>query len=110
MTQFRKEVILEPILLTQTDYFILGPIANVMGKILNGIYWVLDKLFFHGEGSILGQIGIISIVIVLFTILTKFALLYFTIKQQKSAKINSVIAPEIKAIQKKYEKRKEAKK
>jgi len=107
MTQFRKEVILEPILLTQTDGFILGPIANVMGKILNGIYWVLDKLFFHGEGSILGQIGIISIVIVLFTILTKFALLYFTIKQQKSAKINSVIAPEIKAIQKKYEKRKD---
>lgn len=32
------------ILLTQYDGAILGPIAKVLGWIMNGIFWVLDQI------------------------------------------------------------------
>ena len=37
-------MILNSILLTQYDGAILGPIAKVLGWIMNGIFWVLDKI------------------------------------------------------------------
>ena len=71
---------------------ILGPIASVLGLIM-------DILF-----KITGQFGIfnVGLCIILFTIVTKMLMLPLTIKQQKSTKLMSVMNPEIQAIQAKY--------
>jgi len=71
---------------------ILGPIASVLGIIM-------DFLF-----QITGQFGIfnVGLCIILFTIVTKMLMLPLTIKQQKSTKLMSVMNPEIQAIQAKY--------
>lgn len=71
---------------------ILGPIASVLGIIM-------DFLF-----QITGQFGILNVglCIILFTIVTKMLMLPLTIKQQKTTKLMSVMNPEIQAIQNKY--------
>ncbi len=71
---------------------ILGPFCWLLGKILNLIY----------EG--LSAIGInnLALCIIVFTIVVKLILLPFTLKQQKGAKINQYIQPELLKIQKKY--------
>ena len=78
-------------LLTQSGG-ILGPIASVLGIIM-------DFLF-----QITGQFGILNVglCIILFTIVTKMLMLPLTIKQQKTTKLMSVMNPEIQAIQNKY--------
>jgi len=93
-------------------YMFSSSLMNLDDLLDSSINWIPSSLNFANYQQAAASMDFwkslgLSIVIVLFTILTKFALLYFTIKQQKSAKINSVIAPEIKAIQKKYEKRKD---
>ena len=52
-------------------------------------------------------IGKISICIIVFTIIVKLVMLPINIKQQKTMKLNSVIMPEIQAIQKKYANKKD---
>ncbi len=71
---------------------ILGPIASVLGIIM-------DFLF-----QITGQFGLfnVGLCIILFTIVTKMLMLPLTIKQQKSTKLMSVMNPEIQAVQAKY--------
>ena len=71
---------------------ILGPIATVLG-------YVMDVIF-----RFTSQFGILNIglCIILFTIVMKMLMLPLTIKQQKSSKLMSIINPEIQAIQKKY--------
>lgn len=71
---------------------ILGPFCWLLGKILNLIY----------EG--LSAIGInnLALCIIVFTIVVKLILLPFTLKQQRGAKINQYIQPELLKIQKKY--------
>ena len=61
------------ILLTQYGGSILGPIAKVLGWIMNGIFWVLDKI----------GIPNIGLAIIIFTIVIYLLLMPFTIKQQK---------------------------
>ena len=53
---------------------------------------------------VLDKVGIynIALCIVLFTILTKMLLLPMTVKQQKTMRIQSIMNPEIQALQKKY--------
>ena len=75
----------------------LGPIAKLFGYLMNGIYLMLDKV----------GIGNIAIAIIIFTLITRFLLYPFTVKQQKSSKIMTIIQPEIKAIQAKYENKKD---
>lgn len=87
---------MEFVLLTQTTGP-LGPFAWALGKIFEGIYFVCDKVGIENIGFC----------IILFTIIVKLILLPMSIKQQKSMKINSIITPEIQAIQKKYENRKD---
>ena len=72
---------------------ILGPIATLFGYLMNGIYLVLDKF----------GIGNIGIAIIIFTLITRLILYPFTVKQQKSSRIMTIIQPEVKAIQDKYE-------
>ena len=77
---------------------ILAPIAWLFGKLLDFIY----NLLANGDG-----IANLGLCIIIFTIVVKIILLPLTFKQQKSAKINAVIQPEILKIQKKYKDRKD---
>ena len=85
------------ILLTQYGGSILGPIAKVLGWIMNGIFWVLDKI----------GIPNIGLAIIIFTIVIYLLLMPFTIKQQKFSKLSAKMNPELQAIQKRYEGKKD---
>lgn len=71
----------------------LGPIATLFGYLMNGIYLILDKF----------GIGNIGLAIIIFTLITRLILYPFTVKQQKSSRLMTIIQPEVKAIQEKYE-------
>lgn len=71
---------------------ILGPFCWLLGKILNLIY----------EGLSAIEINNLALCIIVFTIVVKLILLPFTLKQQRGAKINQYIQPELLKIQKKY--------
>lgn len=71
---------------------IIEPIASLLGK-------VLDVLFV-GINAI--GLGNIAIAIILFTLLVKLLMLPLTAKQSKMMKLNSIIGPEVRAIQNKY--------
>lgn len=75
---------------------IIEPIASLLGK-------VLDVLFV-GINAI--GLGNIAIAIILFTLLVKLLMLPLTAKQSKMMKLNSIIGPEVRAIQKKYKDKK----
>lgn len=79
-------------LLTKSTTFIIGPVATLLGYIMNGIFWVQS------------QIGIesIGLCIILFTIVIYMLLTPLTIKQQKFSKMQVKMNPELQAIQKKY--------
>lgn len=71
---------------------IINPIAALLGKILDILFTVLNAI----------GIGDIAVAIVIFTLIVKLCMLPLTFKQSKMTKLNSVIQPEIQAIQKKY--------
>ena len=75
---------------------IIMPIAQVLGYIFNLLFEALS--FLH--------IGNVAIAIILFTIIVKLCMLPLSIKQQKLAKLNSVMSPEIRAINEKYKDKK----
>lgn len=89
---------MKKMLLTKSNWFIIGPVATLLGFVMNGIYMVMDGVF---------SIQNISICIVLFTIIVNLILLPLTIKQQKSMKIQSAMTPELQAIEKKYRNKKD---
>ena len=80
------------LLLTQNSTFIIGPVAKLLGLIMEGIFWVLDKL----------SIPNIGLAIILFTIVIYLLMLPLTIKQQKFSKFSAKMNPELQAIQAKY--------
>ena len=71
---------------------IINPIAALLGKIMD--------ILFTGLNAI--GLGNIAIAIILFTVIVKICMLPLTLKQAKMSTLNSVIQPEIKAIQQKY--------
>ena len=75
---------------------IIMPIAQVLGYIFNLLFEALS--FLH--------IGNVAIAIILFTIIVKLCMLPLSIKQQKLSKLNSVMSPEIRAINEKYKDKK----
>ena len=79
-------------LLTKSTTFLIGPIASLLGYIMNGIFWLQE------------QIGIanIGLCIILFTIVIYLLMTPLTIQQQKFSKLQSKMNPELQAIQKKY--------
>jgi len=85
------------ILLTKSSTFIIGPVATLLGYIMNAIFIVLNKIGIPNLG----------IAIIIFTIVINLILLPLTIKQQKFSKLQAKMAPELQAIQKKYEGRKD---
>lgn len=79
-------------LLTKSTGFIIGPVANLLGYIMNAIFWLQEKI----------GIPNIGLSIILFTIVIYLLLMPLTIKQQKFSKLQSKMQPELQAIQKKY--------
>ncbi len=84
---------MENILLTQSKTFIIGPVAQLLGWIMNGIFEVVHLLF---------GIENIGLCIIIFTIFVYMCMLPLTIKQQKYSRLSSKMQPEINKIQKKY--------
>ena len=68
----------------------MGPIAKVLGWIMNGIFWLLDKI----------GIPNIGLAIILFTIVVYLILMPLTIKQQKFSKLSAKMNPELQAVNK----------
>lgn len=79
-------------LLTKSTSFIIGPVASLLGYIMNGIFWLLENI----------GIANIGLSIILFTIVIYMLLMPMTIKQQKFSKLQAVMQPELNKIQKKY--------
>ena len=85
------------ILLTQNSTFVIGPIAKILGYIMEGIFFVLEKI----------GIPNIGLSIILFTVVMYMLLLPLTIKQQKFSKLSAKMNPELQAIQAKYKNKKD---
>ena len=81
------------LLATQHTGAILGPVAKLLGWIMNAIFHIMDSLF---------GVQNVGLSIILFTIVVYMFMLPLTYKQQKFSKMNVKMSPEIKAIQKKY--------
>ena len=94
---FLEEIKLSGILLTQYDGAILGPIAKVLGLLMEGIFEVLNLI----------GIPNIGLSIFIFTIAIFLLLMPLTIKQQKFSKLSAKMNPEIQAIQAKYKNKKD---
>ena len=85
-------------LLTQNSGKILGPIAKVLGYLMNAIYVFMDKFL---------NIQNVGLTIIVFTIVIYFCLLPLTYKQQKFSKLSQKMQPELNAINKKYQGKKD---
>lgn len=85
-------------MLTQNTGKILGPIAKLLGYLMNGIYVFLDKFL---------NIQNVGLTIIVFTIVIYLCLLPLTYKQQKFSKMSQIMNPEIQAVQKKYKNRRD---
>lgn len=86
------------IILTAYDGAILGPVAKLLGFIMNLIYSFMV--------NVLG-ISNISIAIIVFTILIYMCLFPVTYKQQKFSKLTQKMQPELQKVQKKYQGKKD---
>ncbi len=86
------------ILLTKSTTFIIGPVAQLLGVLMNAIYNCLDSLF---------NIQNIGLSIIVFTIVIYTLMIPLTYQQQKFQRLSSVMQPEIKAIQAKYKGKKD---
>ena len=83
------------ILLTQNSTPVIGQVAWLLGKIMNGIFYVLDMFGIPNVG----------IAIILFTVVVNLLMMPLTIKQQKFSKLSAKMNPEIQAIRDKYKNR-----
>ena len=88
---------MQGILLTQHDGWLLGPIAKILGVIMDVIFNLLDLI----------NIPNIGLSIILFTIVVNILMLPMTIKQQKFSKLSAKMQPELQKITKKYEGKKD---
>lgn len=84
-------------LLTQYQGSFLGPIAKILGILMNAIFNILDVL----------HIPNIGLSIILFTIVIYLLMMPLTIKQQKFSKLSAKMNPELQAIQAKYKNKKD---
>ena len=84
-------------LLSKDTTFLIGPIATLLGYLMNGIFWILNKIGIPNTG----------LAIILFTIVIYMALMPLTIQQQKFSKMQAIMQPELAKIQKKYQGKKD---
>lgn len=88
------------ILLTAYPGSILGPIAKLLGKLMDWIYSGISNI----TG---GRVESVVLSIVIITIIIYMCLLPLTIKQQKFSKLSQKMQPEMQAIQAKYKNKKD---
>ena len=86
--------------LTSYNGQILGPIARLLGAIMNAIYEFLTKQCGITNGSI-------ALSIIIFTIFIYLCMFPLTYRQQKFSVLTRKMQPEMKAIQKKYKGRRD---
>lgn len=84
-------------LLSCADMPVIKQIADLLGIVMNAIFFVFDKI----------GIANIGLCIIIFTLIVKLLMIPMTIKQQKTTKLSSVMNPELQAIQKKYKGKKD---
>ena len=84
-------------LLTAYNGAILGPIAKLLGWIMNGMYILMEKVGITNVG----------LSIILFTIVIYALMFPLTYKQQKFSKLSQKMNPELQAVQKKYKDKKD---
>ena len=84
-------------LLTAYNGAILGPIAKLLGWIMNGMYILMEKV----------GISNVGLSIILFTIVIYALMFPLTYKQQKFSKLSQKMNPELQAVQKKYKDKKD---
>lgn len=84
-------------LLTAYDGAILGPIAKLLGWLMNGVYMVMQQVGLENVG----------LSIIIFTILIYTLMFPLTYKQQKFSKLSQKMQPELQAINKKYQGKKD---
>lgn len=84
-------------ILTQNSTPIIGWCASLLGKVMEWIY-----VFFSNVG-----IENIGLCIIVFTIIIKLCMFPLAVKQQKFSKLSSLMNPELQAIQKKYQGKKD---
>lgn len=85
------------VILSQYNGAILGPIAKLLGLLINGIFFVLDKI----------SIPNVGLTIIIFTIVVNLLMTPLTYKQQKFSKLSQKMNPELKKIQDKYKGKKD---
>lgn len=85
------------LLLTAYDGAILGPIAKILGLLMSGIYNLMAAMGIENVG----------LTIIIFTIVMYMLMFPLTYKQQKFSKLSQKMQPEIQAIRKKYEGKKD---
>lgn len=85
------------IVLTKSTMPIVKWIADILGLLMNGIFYVLNSLGIPNVG----------IAIILFTIVMYALMTPLQIKQQKFSKLTAVMNPELQRIQKKYANKKD---
>lgn len=76
---------------------ILGPIATVLGYLMNGIFTFLESV----------GIPSVGLSIIIFTIIIYFLMTPLTYKQQKFSKLSAKMNPELQAIRDKYKNKKD---
>jgi YidC/Oxa1 family membrane protein insertase len=94
------EVFMSDILLTAYPGSILGPIAKLLGMLMDWIYSGISNI----TG---GRVESVVLSIVIITIIIYMCLLPLTIKQQKFSKLSQKMQPEMQAIQAKYKNKKD---
>lgn len=81
------------IVLTKYTGTFIGPVAVLLGFLMDGIFRLLNMIGIPNVG----------LAIILFTLIVYLCLLPLTIKQQKFSKLSSRMNPELQAINKKYQ-------
>ncbi len=85
------------IILTEYNGMFLGPVAKLLGYLMNGIFNILYKI----------NIPNVGLSIFIFTVVIYLLLLPMTIRQQKYSKLSALMSPELNAVRKKYEGKKD---
>ena len=84
-------------LMTKSTMPIISWVAEVLGLLMNGIYYVI------------GAIGLpnVGLAIIIFTIILLMAMMPLQIKQQRFSKLQAIMQPELNKIQSKYKGKKD---
>ena len=85
------------VILTTYQGAILGPVARLLGYILQGIYQLLSIIGIENTG----------VCMILFTFIVNGLMFPMQLKTQKFSRMSSIMKPEIDAIQKKYKNKKD---